>query len=180
VARDTGIPHRAPHQPLASSWTCRPHPDALIISDAAVNIAPQARGKGRYRAERDRPRARAMGVADVRVGHPERHGARSIPRCRPRSKGGPRSCKMADRGQITGAVLDGPLALDNAISLDAAAIKPPSSLAGRRPGQRADRCPDPRSGANMAGQEPVLFSPAPMPPAIVLGARVPHHPDQPG
>ena len=32
-------------------------------------------------------------------------------------------CKMADRGQITGAILDGPLALDNAISMDAAAIK---------------------------------------------------------
>src|SRR4051794_41813611 len=32
-------------------------------------------------------------------------------------------CKMADRGQITGAVLDGPLALDNAINLDAAATK---------------------------------------------------------
>src|SRR4051794_41531313 len=32
-------------------------------------------------------------------------------------------CKMADRGQITGAVLDGPLALDNAINLNAAATK---------------------------------------------------------
>jgi len=32
-------------------------------------------------------------------------------------------CKMADRGQITGAILDGPLALDNAISADAAIIK---------------------------------------------------------
>jgi len=32
-------------------------------------------------------------------------------------------CKMADRGQITGALLDGPLALDNAISRDAAAVK---------------------------------------------------------
>jgi phosphate acetyltransferase len=32
-------------------------------------------------------------------------------------------CKMADRGQITGGILDGPLALDNAISLEAAQIK---------------------------------------------------------
>jgi phosphate acetyltransferase len=32
-------------------------------------------------------------------------------------------CKMADRGQITGAILDGPLALDNAISKEAARIK---------------------------------------------------------
>src|SRR4030095_5476239 len=41
-------------------------------------------------------------------------------------------CKMADRGQITGAVLDGPLALDNAISPDAAAIKKIKSEAAGR------------------------------------------------
>ena len=41
-------------------------------------------------------------------------------------------CKMADRGQITGAVLDGPLALDNAISAGAADIKSIASpVAGR-------------------------------------------------
>jgi phosphotransacetylase len=32
-------------------------------------------------------------------------------------------CKMAERGQITGALLDGPLAFDNAISKEAAKIK---------------------------------------------------------
>ena len=41
-------------------------------------------------------------------------------------------CKMAERGQITGAILDGPLALDNAISPEAAAIKKIASpVAGR-------------------------------------------------
>ena len=41
-------------------------------------------------------------------------------------------CKMADRGQITGAVLDGPLAFDNAIDVDAARIKGiKSEVAGR-------------------------------------------------
>ena len=41
-------------------------------------------------------------------------------------------CKMADRGQITGGILDGPLALDNAINLQAAAIKKiDSPVAGR-------------------------------------------------
>ena len=41
-------------------------------------------------------------------------------------------CKMADRGQITGGILDGPLALDNAISLEAATIKKiESPVAGR-------------------------------------------------
>ena len=38
-------------------------------------------------------------------------------------------CKMADRGQITGGVLDGPLALDNAIDLGAARIKKITSVA---------------------------------------------------
>src|SRR5215475_12358790 len=41
-------------------------------------------------------------------------------------------CKMADRGQITGAILDGPLALDNAINLESKAIKKiESPVAGR-------------------------------------------------
>jgi phosphate acetyltransferase len=41
-------------------------------------------------------------------------------------------CKMADRKQITGAILDGPLALDNAISLESVAIKNiDSPVAGR-------------------------------------------------
>ena len=41
-------------------------------------------------------------------------------------------CKMADRGQITGGILDGPLALDNAINLEAAGIKKiKSPVAGR-------------------------------------------------
>ena len=41
-------------------------------------------------------------------------------------------CKMADRGQITGGILDGPLALDNAISPESAAIKKIASpVAGR-------------------------------------------------
>src|SRR6202000_3145939 len=41
-------------------------------------------------------------------------------------------CKMADRGQITGAVLDGPLAFDNAIDVEAARIKGiKSEVAGR-------------------------------------------------
>ena len=61
-------------------------------------------------------------------------------------------CKMADRGQITGGMLDGPLALDNAISPEAAKIKKiDSPVAGRanvlvvpgsRSGQHAREEPD--------------------------------------
>src|SRR3712207_7230291 len=49
-------------------------------------------------------------------------------------------CKMADRGQITGAVLDGPLALDNAIDLEAAATKRiVSPVAGRAKDRKSTR-----------------------------------------
>jgi len=78
-------------------------------------------------------------------------------------------CKMADRGQITGAVLDGPLALDNAISPEAAAMKKiVSPVAGRanvlvvpdlEAGNMLAKCMSFLSGADAAG--------------IVLGARVP-------
>ena len=78
-------------------------------------------------------------------------------------------CKMADREQITGALLDGPLALDNAISREAAAIKHiRSPVAGD-----ADilLVPDLEAG-NMLAKELSFLSDADAA-GIVLGARVP-------
>ena len=78
-------------------------------------------------------------------------------------------CKMADRGQITGGVLDGPLALDNAIDLDAAKIKKiESPVAGR-----ADILvvPDLEAG-NMLAKSLSFMADADAA-GIVLGARVP-------
>jgi phosphate acetyltransferase len=78
-------------------------------------------------------------------------------------------CKMADRGQITGAVLDGPLAFDNAISEEAARIKKISSpVAGR-----ADvlLVPDLEAGNMLAKQLSYLAEADAA--GIVLGARVP-------
>ena len=78
-------------------------------------------------------------------------------------------CKMADREQITGALLDGPLALDNAISCEAAAIKHiRSPVAGD-----ADilLVPDLEAG-NMLAKELSFLSDADAA-GIVLGARVP-------
>jgi phosphate acetyltransferase len=78
-------------------------------------------------------------------------------------------CKMADRGQITGAILDGPLALDNAIDLDAAKIKKiDSPVAGR-----ADILvvPDLEAG-NMLAKSLSFMADADAA-GIVLGARVP-------
>jgi phosphate acetyltransferase len=78
-------------------------------------------------------------------------------------------CKMAERGQITGALLDGPLALDNAISREAAAMKHiVSAVAGD-----ADilLVPDLEAG-NMLAKELTFLANADAA-GIVLGARVP-------
>jgi phosphate acetyltransferase len=78
-------------------------------------------------------------------------------------------CKMADRGQITGGILDGPLALDNAINLNAAKIKKiESPVAGR-----ADILvvPDLEAG-NLLAKSLSFLADADAA-GIVLGARVP-------
>jgi phosphate acetyltransferase len=78
-------------------------------------------------------------------------------------------CKMADRGQITGAVLDGPLALDNAISPEAAKIKKiVSPVAGRA---NVLVVPD-REAGNMLAKSLTFLAGADAA-GIVLGARVP-------
>jgi phosphate acetyltransferase len=78
-------------------------------------------------------------------------------------------CKMADRGQITGALLDGPLALDNAISVEAAAIKGiVSPVAGRA---NVLVVPDLEAGNMLA--KSLSFLAGADAAGIVLGARVP-------
>lgn len=78
-------------------------------------------------------------------------------------------CKMADRKQITGGVLDGPLAFDNAIDMEAARIKGiKSEVAGRA---QILVVPDLESG-NMLAKNLAYFAKADGA-GIVLGARVP-------
>jgi phosphate acetyltransferase len=78
-------------------------------------------------------------------------------------------CKMADRKQITGALLDGPLALDNAISPEAAKIKKiESPVAGRA---NVLVVPDLEAG-NMLAKSLTFLAGADAA-GIVLGARVP-------
>ena len=78
-------------------------------------------------------------------------------------------CKMADRGQITGGLLDGPLAFDNAIDLEAARIKGiKSEVAGRA---QILLVPDLEAG-NMLAKNLAYFAKADSA-GIVLGARVP-------
>jgi len=78
-------------------------------------------------------------------------------------------CKMADRGQITGGTLDGPLALDNAISQEAAIIKGiRSAVAGRA---NVLVAPDLEAGNMLAKSLSFLVGADAA--GIVLGARVP-------
>src|SRR5215471_309740 len=78
-------------------------------------------------------------------------------------------CKMADRGQITGGILDGPLALDNAISPEAAEIKKIASpVAGRA---NVLIVPDLEAGNMLA--KSLSFLAGADAAGIVLGAKVP-------
>ena len=78
-------------------------------------------------------------------------------------------CKMADRGQITGGILDGPLAFDNAIDPEAAEIKGiKSAVAGRA---QILVVPDLEAG-NMLAKNLTFLAKADAA-GIVLGARVP-------
>jgi phosphate acetyltransferase len=96
------------------------HPNALFITDAAINIAPTLDDKVdivqnaielAHALGNERPKVAILSAMEtVNSKLQSTLDAAAL-------------CKMADRGQITGAVLDGPLALDNAISPEAASIK---------------------------------------------------------
>ena len=142
------------------------HPDALIITDAAVNIAPTLDDKVDI-VQNAIDLAHAMGVAEVRVAILS--AMETVNAKVPSTVEAAALCKMADRGQITGALLDGPLALDNAISPQAAAIKQIASpVAGRA---NVLVVPDLEAG-NMLAKSLSFLAQADAA-GIVLGARVP-------
>ena len=165
VARDAGIrtARRISH---CFVMDVPAHPDALIISDAAVNIAPTLEEKVDI-VQNAIDLARAMGVTEVRVAILS--AMEQVNPKVPSTVEAAALCKMADRGQITGALLDGPLALDNAISLDAAAIKHiVSPVAGRA---NVLIVPDLEAGNMLA--KSLSFLAGADAAGIVLGARVP-------
>jgi phosphate acetyltransferase len=142
------------------------HPDALIITDAAVNIAPTLDDKVDI-VQNAIDLAHAMGIAEVRVAI---LSAMETVNTKVQSTiEAAALCKMADRGQITGGLLDGPLALDNAISPQAAAIKRiVSPVAGCA---NVLVVPDLEAG-NMLAKSLSFLAQADAA-GIVLGARVP-------
>ena len=142
------------------------HPDPLIITDAAVNIAPTLDEKADI-IQNAIDLAHAMRFAEVRVAILS--AMETINAKVPSTVEAGALCKMADRGQITGGLLDGPLALDNAISPEAAAIKGIASpVAGRA---NVLVVPDLEAGNMLA--KSLSFLAGADAAGIVLGARVP-------
>jgi phosphate acetyltransferase len=142
------------------------HPDALIITDAAVNIAPTLDEKVDI-VQNAIDLAHALGLAEPRVAILS--ALETVSSKVPSTIEAAALCKMADRGQIKGGILDGPLALDNAISVEAANIKGiRSPVAGRA---NVLVAPDLEAG-NMLAKSLSFLAQADAA-GIVLGARVP-------
>jgi phosphate acetyltransferase len=138
----------------------------LLITDAAINIEPELEDKIHI-VQNAIDLAHALGIPEPKVAL-----LSAVETVNPKIKStldAAALCKMADRGQITGGILDGPLAFDTAVSEKAAAIK---KLVSPVTGQ-ADILvvPDLESG-NMLAKQLEYLGGAQLA-GIVLGARVP-------
>nr|WP_314900205.1 phosphate acetyltransferase [uncultured Deefgea sp.] len=139
---------------------------AIIITDAAINITPSLKDKVHI-VQNAIDLAHALGFSEPKVAI-----LSAMETVNPdilSTVEAAALCKMADRKQITGGILDGPLALDNAIDLKAAQIKKiDSPVAGR-----ADIlvAPDLEAGNMLA--KSLTFMAGADAAGIVLGAKVP-------
>ena len=142
------------------------YPRPLLLTDAAVNIAPDLDRK-RDIVQNAVDLAHVMGIETPRVAV-----LSAVETINPQMRStldAAALCKMADRGQITGALVDGPLAFDNAVSPEAARTKGiVSPVAGL-----ADIlvAPDLEAGNMLAKQ--LTFMAGADAAGVVLGARVP-------
>ncbi|MGE5545365.1 MAG: bifunctional enoyl-CoA hydratase/phosphate acetyltransferase [Solirubrobacterales bacterium] len=142
------------------------YPKTLLITDAAINIYPTLEDKVDI-VQNAIELAHCLDVAQPKVAI-----LSAVETVYPKINSTIEAaalCKMADRGQITGGLLDGPLAFDNAISAEAARIK---KIASPVAGQ-ADilLVPDLEAGNMLAKQLSYLAEADAA--GIVLGARVP-------
>jgi phosphate acetyltransferase len=96
------------------------YPRLMLVTDAAINIFPTLEDKADI-CQNAIDLARILGIANPKVAILS--AAETVNPKIPSTIDAAALCKMADRGQITGGVLDGPLAFDNAISIDAARTK---------------------------------------------------------
>ena len=165
VRRDTGLrtARRVSH---CFVMDVPSYSETLIVSDAAVNIAPTMEDKVDI-IQNAIDLGHALRFPEVRVAILS--AMETVNPKVPSTVEAGALCKMADRGQITGGVLDGPLALDNAISLESVKIKKIASpVAGRA---NVLIVPDLEAGNMLA--KSLSFMAGADAAGIVLGARVP-------
>ena len=165
VRRDTGLrtSRRVSH---CFVMDVPSYSETLIITDAAVNIAPTLEDKVHI-VQNAIDLAHALRFPEVRVAILS--AMEMVNPKVPSTIEAAALCKMAERGQITGAIVDGPLALDNTISLESKAIKKiDSPVAGRA---NVLVVPDLEAGNMLA--KSLSFLAGADAAGIVLGAKVP-------
>ena len=138
----------------------------LIVTDAAINIAPTLEEKADI-CQNAIDLAVSLGVVTPKVAILA--GVETINSKMPATIDAAALCKMAERGQITGGLLDGPLAFDNAISREAARVKGIMSEVAGDPDILL--VPDLEAGNMLAKQLSFLANADSA--GLVLGARVP-------
>jgi phosphate butyryltransferase len=138
----------------------------MLISDAAINIAPDLMTKADI-VQNAIDLARAIGIAKPRVGILS--AVETVNPAIPSTLDAAILSKMADRGQIRGGVVDGPLAMDNAVDVEAARTKGIASVVAGH----ADVliAPNLESG-NMLAKQLVFLSQADTG-GLVVGAKAP-------
>ncbi|PIE83667.1 MAG: enoyl-CoA hydratase [Candidatus Contendobacter odensis] len=142
------------------------YPRPFIVTDAAINILPTLEIK-RDIIQNAIDLTHAMKISEPKVAILS--AVETVTGKIPSTLAAAALCKMADRGQITGGILDGPLAFDNAVDVQAARTKGiKSPVAGK-----ADILivPDLESGNMLAKQ--LTFMAGAEAAGLVLGARVP-------
>jgi phosphotransacetylase len=142
------------------------YPKLLMITDAAINIVPDLETK-RDICQNAIDLAQAIGLARPKVAILS--AVETVNPKMPSTTDAASLCKMADRDQITGGVLDGPLAMDNAISAEAARVKGIRSEVAGDPDILL--MPDLEAGNILAKQ--LTFMAGADAAGVVLGARVP-------
>jgi phosphate acetyltransferase len=138
----------------------------LVVTDAAINIAPTLEDKVDI-CQNAIDLAVALGVKRPKVAILA--AVETVNSKMPSTIDAAALCKMADRGQISGGMLDGPLAFDNAISAEAAKVKGITSEVAGDPDILL--VPDLEAGNMLAKQLTFLANADSA--GLVLGARVP-------
>jgi len=165
IAKETGLRtgRRLSHAFLMDVPT---YHKVLIVTDGAINIAPTLEDKVDI-VQNAIDLARSFGVERPKVAILA--AVESVNSKMPATLDAAALCKMADRGQIKGGVLDGPLAFDNAISREAADIKKIKSEVAGDPDILV--APDLEAGNMLAKQLSFLANADSA--GLVLGAKVP-------